>query len=147
VAVSGSAAALTEAENRFKEAGAKRFLRLQVAGPFHSPFMNEAAEAFAPVLETVQFNDPAVALFSNVTGKQITSGAEAKALAIRQITESVRWTHEEASLAELQPQALLETGPGKVLQGLWRDTENAAPCYPAGTAADINELLKENQSQ
>jgi len=141
--VSGSAAALAEAENRFKEAGAKRFLRLQVAGPFHSPFMKEAAEAFAPALESVVFNDPAIPVFSNVTGKQLLTGAEAKALALRQIVEGVRWTGEEAALAALQPEALLETGPGKVLQGLWRDTGSAIPCYAAGTATEIDELTKE----
>jgi len=142
VVVSGSARALKEAEERFKEAGAKRCIRLQVAGPFHSPFMKEAAEAFAPVLETTTFNDPVIKIFSNVTGKQILTGAEAKALAPRQITEGVRWTEEEAALAALAPDALLETGPGKVLQGLWRDSGNTAPCHAAGTAAEINELLK-----
>jgi len=144
VAVSGSAAALAEAETRFKEAGAKRCIRLQVAGPFHSPFMKEAAETFAPVLDGVTFNDPSIKVFSNVTGQQILTGAEAKALALRQIVEGVRWTDEEAALAALEPEALLETGPGKVLQGLWRDTGSAVPCYTAGTAADILELTKES---
>jgi [acyl-carrier-protein] S-malonyltransferase len=90
VVVSGSAAALGAAEERFKDAGAKRFIRLQVAGPYHSPFMKEAAEAFAPALEKVEFKDPAIPLFSNVTGKQVQTGAEAKSLALRQIVESVR---------------------------------------------------------
>lgn len=140
VVVSGSGAALAEAETRFKEAGAKRVIRLQVAGPFHSPFMKEAAEAFAPVLEKVNFSDPAIPFFSNVTGKQVSNGAEAKALALRQIVEGVRWTDEEAAVAKLEPAAVLETGPGKVLQGLWKDTGSAAPAYGAGTAAEIKEL-------
>jgi [acyl-carrier-protein] S-malonyltransferase len=140
VVVSGSAAALDEAEKRFKDAGARRVIRLQVAGPFHSPFMKEAADAFASTLEKVTFNDPSVLLFSNVTGKQIQSGAEAKALALRQMVEGVRWTDEEAALAGLKPKALLEVGPGKVLQGLWKDTGSEAPCYTAGTAAEINEI-------
>ena len=144
VVVSGSAAALEEAEKRFKEAGARRVLRLAVAGPFHSPFMKDAAEAFAATLDKVTFSDPVIPLFSNVTGKQIQSGAEAKALAQRQIAEGVRWTDVEASLAALQPEALFEAGPGKVLQGLWRDTGSTVPCNAAGTAADINELTKIN---
>jgi len=140
--VSGSAAALAEAEKRFKEAGARRFRRLQVSGPFHSPFMKEAAEAFAPALESVVFNDPVIPVFSNVTGKQLRTGAEAKALALRQIMEGVRWTSEEAALAALRPEAFLETGPGQVLQGLWRDTGSEIPCYAAGTAAEIDQLTK-----
>ena len=144
--VSGSAAALAEAENRFKAAGAKRVIRLQVAGPFHSPLMAEAAKAFAPTLESVAFNDPGITLFSNVTGKAIRSGAEAKALALRHIVEGVRWTDVEAALAEMQPDALLEAGPGKVLQGLWKDMPftgangNEIPIFAAGTAEDISIL-------
>jgi [acyl-carrier-protein] S-malonyltransferase len=134
--VSGTAAALAEAEKRFKEAGAKRFIRLQVAGPFHSPFMREAADAFAPALESAPFHDPEIAVFSNVTGKRVGSGAEAKALALRQICEGVRWTDEEAAIAALNPDAVFETGPGKVLQGLWRDTGSPVPCYGAGTAEE-----------
>jgi len=142
VAVSGSAEALEEAEKRFKEAGARRFMRLAVAGPYHSPFMKDAAEEFNEALDRVEFKDPVIPLFSNVTGKQIQSGSEAKALSRRQILEGVRWTDEEAALAQLQPEALLEVGPGQVLQGLWRDSGSTIPCYGAGTAAEIDRLEK-----
>jgi [acyl-carrier-protein] S-malonyltransferase len=105
--------------------------------------MKAAAEAFAPALERVSFNDPALPLFSNVTGKRISTGAEAKALAPRHMTEPVRWTAVEAALAELDPGAVLETGPGQVLRGLWRDTGSAVPCYGAGTAAEIEAAAAE----
>jgi [acyl-carrier-protein] S-malonyltransferase len=143
VAVSGSAAALAEAEKRFKEAGAKRFMRLAVAGPYHSPFMKEAADVFAPYLEKVHFSDPKIPIFSNVTGKQVLTGNEAKGLAIKQIVEPVRWTDEEALMVKFEPKELLETGPGKVLQGLWKDLGSAIPCYSAGTAAEIDELYND----
>jgi len=142
VVVSGSAAALAEAETRFKEAGARRFIRLQVAGPFHSPFMKEAAEAFALILEQVPFNDPVAVLFSNVTGKIVQSGAEAKALALRHITEGVRWTDEEAAIQQSCTglEVCLEVGPGKVLQGLWGETGSEIPCLAAGTVSDIENI-------
>jgi len=141
LAVSGTAAALTEAEARFKEAGAKRVIRLQVAGPFHSPLLKDAAEAFAPVLEGVTFNDPTIALYSNVAGKLVASGAEAKKLALAQITSPVRWVDEEAALIAAGGfAACLEVGPGKVLQGLWKDSGSELPCYAAGTVEDIGKL-------
>ncbi|MDR2629344.1 MAG: ACP S-malonyltransferase [Spirochaetaceae bacterium] len=140
VVVSGTAAALAEAETRFKEAGARRVVRLQVAGPFHSPLMSQAVEAFGPVLAATEFKNPSIPLFSNVSGSRISSGAEAKALALRQITCPVRWTTEEGAIAALDIDAVLETGPGKVLQGLWKDVETGIPCFAAGTAADIETL-------
>jgi [acyl-carrier-protein] S-malonyltransferase len=139
--VSGTAAALTEAETRFKEAGAKRVIRLQVAGPFHSPLLAEVTDAFGPVLEGVTFNDPKLPLYSNVSGKQITSGAEAKKLALAQITSPVRWVDEEAAISAAGGfSACLEVGPGKVLQGLWKDSGSEVPCYAAGTIEDITKL-------
>jgi len=138
--VSGAAAALTEAETRFKDAGAKRVIRLQVAGPFHSPLMADAAQAFAPVLESVTFNNPAVPLYSNVTGNKITSGEEAKKLALQQITSPVRWVEEEAAVAEADIAGCLEVGPGKVLQGLWKDSGSGMPCYLAGTVEDAGKI-------
>jgi len=144
LAVSGTAAALAEAETRFKAAGAKRVLRLQVAGPFHSPLMADAAKAFRPALEAVTFRDPVTTVFSNVTGKKINSGDEAKKLALFQITSPVCWVEEEAAIAACGYEACLEVGPGKVLQGLWKDSTPAdsggIPVFAAGTADDISKL-------
>jgi [acyl-carrier-protein] S-malonyltransferase len=142
VAVSGTAEALDAAQRRFKEAGARRVVPLQVAGPFHSPLMAAAAAAFAPELEKTAFQDPALPCYSNVSGAMLGSGAEAKALALRQLCEPVRWIGEEAALAARGGlEAVLEVGPGKVLLGLWRDTGSAIPCYPAGAKEDIQKLL------
>lgn len=143
VVVSGTAAALTTAKTRFKEAGAKRVLRLAVAGPFHSPLIADAAARFAPVLESVVFHDPLIPFYSNVSGKQVKTGAEAKQLSLRQITEPVRWVEEETALAsQVGIGAALETGPGKVLHGLWKDLGCAIPCFAAGTVADIDKLVE-----
>jgi [acyl-carrier-protein] S-malonyltransferase len=144
VVVSGTAAALTEAETRFKEAGAKRVIRLQVAGPFHSPLMADAAEAFKPVLSAAVFRDPVVPIYSNVTGKLIPSGEEAKKLALLHITNPVRWVEEEAAIAAASTKAVadacLEVGPGKVLQGLWKDSGSEIQVFAAGTVEDIGKL-------
>ncbi|MDR0761177.1 MAG: ACP S-malonyltransferase [Treponema sp.] len=141
--ISGVAAALEQAAVKFKEAGARRVLPLAVAGPFHSPLMDSAAAAFAPVLEAAPFKDPAIPCYSNVSGGLVVSAAEAKVLALRQITEPVRWTAEEAAVAARgDVEAVLETGPGKVLQGLWRDAGSAIPCYAAGARESIEKLLQ-----
>ncbi|MDR3247992.1 MAG: ACP S-malonyltransferase [Treponema sp.] len=146
--VSGTAEALALAEERFKTAGARRVIRLQVAGPFHSPLIAGAAEKFLPVLDGVNFKDPTLPFYSNVTGKRVSSGAEAKKLALAQITRAVRWTDEEKAIQDAGIDCALEAGPGKVLQGLWKDsldaeagdTDSAPPCYLAGTTTDIAAL-------
>jgi len=139
--VSGTAGALAEAENRFTAAGAKRFRRLEVAGPYHSPFMAQAAKEFKPYLEKVAFKDPRIPLYSNVSGARVLSGEEAKRLALLQITSPVRWVDEEAAImAAGGIDACLEAGPGTVLQGLWRDSGAEIPCYAAQTVPDISKI-------
>jgi [acyl-carrier-protein] S-malonyltransferase len=139
--ISGTQAALEQAKPKFLEAGARRVLPLAVAGPFHSPLMQSAADAFTSVLERTSFSDPAIPLYSNVTGRQIENAAEAKRLALLQITHPVRWTEEEAAVqAAADFEAVIECGPGKALQGLWRDSGSTVPCYLAGTMKDIKEI-------
>ncbi|MCQ2577840.1 MAG: ACP S-malonyltransferase [Treponema sp.] len=128
--VSGTFDALEKVEAAAKEAGARRALRLAVAGPFHSPLMQEAADNFEKAIADVTFNDPKITLFSNVTGKQATSGEEIKKDAVLHLTNPVRWTDEEAVLAKLMDESgeewsLLEPGVGSVLAGLWGKTPYA----------------------
>jgi [acyl-carrier-protein] S-malonyltransferase len=139
--VSGRALGL--AGERFMAAGARRVVPLRVAGPFHSPLMAEAAEECRPVFEGIPFGDPAIPVYSNVTGGRIPSGAAAKKLALEQITAPVRWTAEEGALLETGMELALETGPGRVLQGLWKDAACPPPCYAAGTAAEIDKLFED----
>lgn len=138
--LSGTAESLEKGEEVFKAEGARRVVRLAVAGPFHSPLMSKAAEEFLPVIEKTSFKEPAVPLFSNVTGKQVKSLSELKENACKHLTHPVLWTLEESEFQKLQPEMVLEVGPGKVLSGLWADTGYPVPCQLAGTLQDINNL-------
>ena len=146
--VSGTAEGLDTAERLCKEAGAKRFIRLAVAGPFHSPLMAEAAEAFETELAGIHFADPIIPIFSNVTGTLITSGAEAKKNAVLHLTHPVLWTDEEKEIASFisgfETCRLLEVGPGNTLTNLWRDSGYASenfPALPTGTLENLQKVL------
>ena len=146
--VSGTFDALDKVEAAAKEAGARRAVRLKVAGPFHSPLMQAAAVEFEKFLADVKFNDPKIHLFSNVTGGKVIDGDQAKKAAVLHLTHPVLWTDEEACLAGvikedgIENSAVLEVGPGKVLAGLWSQTEFGAgiAATPVNTAETINTL-------
>jgi [acyl-carrier-protein] S-malonyltransferase len=141
VVISGTKEAITAAEPVLKQAGAKRIIALQVAGPFHSPLMQKAADDFGGFLSGIDFHDPVKPCYSNVTGNVVTSGAEVKRNALLHITNPVLWTTIEKNLSAEAPQLCLETGPGKVLSGLWDKGETASiPCKPAGTLEEINTI-------
>ena len=147
--ISGTAEGLSLAENLCKEAGAKRCVRLAVAGPFHSPLMEEAAKEFEEVLKSFDFKAPQIPVFSNVKGKQVKSGEEAKANAVLHLTHPVLWTSEEREIASLsgslKPCRLLEVGPGNTLCNLWRDSGFASDelaCSPTGTLEQLNKIIE-----
>ena len=143
--ISGTEAALEKAEAAAKEAGARRAVRLKVAGPFHSPLMQRAADEFEKAIAGVTFNNPTIKLFSNVTGKEETSGENAKKSAVLHLTHPVRWTDEEDVLAALVKAdggewKLYEPGPGQVLSGLWAKTAYAESlkCVPVNSAEALS---------
>jgi [acyl-carrier-protein] S-malonyltransferase len=141
--VAGTSEALAIAVSRFKDAGAKRVIRLAVAGPFHSPLIADAAEQFQPALESVTFRDPVIPCYSNVSGAVLSTGAEAKQRALEQITKPVRWLDEERAIAAQNGiEGVLETGPGTVLTSLWKEGGSPLPCVSAGTVAAIDQFLQ-----
>lgn len=146
--VSGTFDGLAKAEVAFKEAGARRALRLSVAGPFHCPLMQEAADNFKEAIKDVKFNNPKITLFSNVTGKEAVDGEEIKRDAILHLTNPVRWTDEEGVLAGKMSSdadntwSLIEPGVGAVLSGLWKKSEYSEKfnCTAVNSVETINSL-------
>ncbi|MCF7927923.1 MAG: ACP S-malonyltransferase [Spirochaetales bacterium] len=139
--LSGTAAGLAAAEPVCKEAGAKRFIRLKVSAPFHSPLLSEVQRRFAEVVKDYTFNNPKILLYSNVTGGRVDSGEQARQLAVEQIVSGVRWTDEEQAIVDDGFERCLETGPGKVLSGLWKAAGKEIKCSPAGTIEAIDSAL------
>ena len=124
----------------FEKAGAMRYIRLKTSGPFHSPLLEEARRGLQEALADYAFADPVKPVYSNVTGRRIGSGAEAKELCARQIVSTIRWVAEEQSLLDDGCDRLLETGPGTVLTGLWKSFYKKFKCEPAGKLEQIEAL-------
>ena len=141
IVISGTQEGLAEAEPVLKEAGARRVLRLKVSAPCHSPLLDEAKEKFSGYLDGLNFKDPVKALYSNVSGALVTSGAEAKDLALKQIVSSVLWVDEEKNILADGYERIIETGPGKVLSGLLKSAGSDIPAQLCGTVEQIEEII------
>jgi len=142
IVISGTQNGLDKADKLFEDAGALRFVRLKVSGPFHSPLMAKAKKGMAEYLEGIEFSDPVKPVFANVTGEKITSGDEARKLCVEQIVSPVRWVATEEKLLEMNFDQILEVGPGKVLSGLWKSFSKSIRCNPAGTSEAIAGIQK-----
>ena len=119
VVISGTVEAVETILNTVK---AKRAVKLNVSGAFHSPLMAAAATEFQGVLEQVSFNDAKVPILSNVDPTPTTDAALLKQRLVQQMTGSVRWREISLQLPELGIETVVEVGPGKVLTGLIKRT-------------------------
>lgn len=118
VILSGPLDALAKAEEVAKAAGAKRALRLNVAGPFHTPAMKPAAEAVQTFLSEHPLANLAVPCTMNATAAATQTGEDVAANLVKQITSPVRWRESMVSLAEAGITHVIECGAGKVLSAM-----------------------------
>jgi [acyl-carrier-protein] S-malonyltransferase len=147
IVISGTQEGLGAAERVLKDAGARRVMRLKVSAPCHSPLLDEAKVKFSDYLGGLDFKVPLKPLYSNVTGKIVSSGSEARDLALKQIVSSVLWVDEEKSILADGYDRMLETGPGKILSGLLKSVTSDIAALPCGTVEQIEEAVSaSNQS-
>jgi [acyl-carrier-protein] S-malonyltransferase len=143
VVVSGEIAGVERAMELAKGAGARRALRLSVSGAFHSPLMEPAEIAFTGAVRRTDFADPDFPVYSNVTAGPCTSGSDARALLLRQLTSPVRWSAEVRAMNGAYPDSLyVELGPGNVLCGLVSRTVPGARTLAVAAPADVDKLAQ-----
>ena len=123
------------------KAAGGRALPLKVSGGFHSPFMAEAAEKFGEALETAVFSEPAMLLYSNVTGQPYEGSP--KALLQKQICSPVRWETIIRSMIEHGADTFIEVGPGNVLQGLIKKIDSNVRVFGVSDAESLNTTIRE----
>lgn len=118
--ISGEIKAVEEACAKLTEAGAKRALILQVGGAFHSPLMEPARAELASAIESTQFNHPTCPIYQNVNALPVTDPILIKANLLAQLTAPVKWTQIMMAMNDHGLSEVIEVGPGKVLQGLFK---------------------------
>ncbi len=148
VVVSGDVSAIDRASPLFTEAGAKRVVRLDVSGAFHSPLMEPAVAGLREELQQAAFADPRFPVISNVRAQPIRDAATARALLVEQLTAPVRWAESVATLTGLGVSQFVELGPGSVLRGLnRRNAPREALSVSAGEPDEIEGLLQKLSPQ
>lgn len=139
IVISGRKNGVEKAVQALKENGVSKVIVLQVDGAFHSRLMTPAAEAFTPLLAEVSFSAPTCALVQNFTGGEVYSTEDIRANLAAQVTGSVRWEQCLQTILNTGVEALVELGPGKVLNGFMKRVDRRFPVY---NVADVVTLAK-----
>ena len=115
VVLSGSSEAL---DNLSKEITCKRFLKLNVSGAFHSPFMQEPSAKFSEYLKDIKFNNPSFPVISNSDPSLSSDPIELEIRFKNQMCNGVRWRETMDLMAQDSDLHIVEIGPSNVLSGL-----------------------------
>lgn len=148
IVITGEETAVDKACEALKEAGAKRCVKLNVSGPFHSPLLKEAGEELFKVLETVELSEMKIPYLTNVTGDYVENTTQVKELLKEQVSSSVRWQQNVEKMIADGVDVMIEVGPGKTLSGFLRkiDKEKKVTMYNVEHIEDLNKLLESERT-
>ena len=118
--ISGSFKGIDIACQKLTEIGARRALKLQVGGAFHSPLMKPAKEELEIAINETTFNKGLYPIYQNVNASAVISPNQIKENLIKQLTAPVKWTQIMGNMLNDGVTEVVEVGPGKVLQGLFK---------------------------
>lgn len=134
--ISGTIAGVDAACEKLTAAGAKRALKLNVGGAFHSPLMEAARVELEHAIVHTEIKEPVCPIYQNIDAKPYTDPAKIKHNLIAQLTGPVRWTQTVQHMIEDGATSFTEVGPGNVLQGLVKKVDRAMPTASAALAQE-----------
>mmetsp|Transcript_13552 Transcript_13552/g.22321 ORF Transcript_13552/g.22321 Transcript_13552/m.22321 type:complete len:181 (+) Transcript_13552:4140-4682(+) len=141
VVVSGTAEGIAMASAEAKRRKAKRVLKLEVQGAFHSGLMNPASEGLKAVIEKTHITDPPrTELVMNVPGSIIKSSEDVRRNLILQLTNPVRWSKCIKTIEEQGVSAYIEVGTGDVLTALNRKLNVKAETISLDSVSALDKL-------
>lgn len=123
--ISGEMNAIDIAIEKLTAAGARRAIKLPVGGAFHSPLMESAKNELKNAIDHTLFIHPICPIYQNVSGEAVIDAEQIKANLIAQLTAPVKWTQSMKNILENKNIEVIEVGPGKVLQGLFKKVDRS----------------------
>ena len=140
IVITGQQEAVEEAAVKRKEAGARRTMMLNVDGPFHSPFLQEASYELKKELESVKFTPLSIPYVTNVTAEEVTDIQETMPLLCQQIYSPVRFMQSLSHMLEIGVDLFVEIGPGRTLSGFLKKIDRQANVINVSSFADVEKV-------
>lgn len=144
VIITGPEVEVNNAAVMCEKAGAKRCMRLNVSGPWHSRCMTHARKEFDPILQKCVFKDPKIPVVNNVDAKILERGSEIPGKLSSQICSPVLWRQSMERLIERGFDHFVEVGPKRVLRGLMRRIDRSAKVLNVEDEASLASFLQAN---
>ena len=132
--VTGAEAGVNNAASGFEAAGATKLTPIAVKTPSHTHLLKTASAAFAETLAPYTQGNLLFPVISAVTGKMAFTGRDAAAALATQISSMLHWDDALETIVEMQPDVVLEIGPGNALSKMLSEF---APSIPVRSVCDF----------
>lgn len=137
IVIAGHLQAVEKAEKLAIDKGAKRVIRLNVSGPFHTELLKPASEKLNQELKNITLNEPKIPVVTNLTGDLI--GHDLIDTLTKQVMSPVKWEQSINKLTDLGVDTFVEIGPGKTLTSFVKKINKNVSTY---NIEDLNSLEK-----
>jgi len=137
--VSGEVRGVEKAMELARADGAKRAIRLDVSGAFHSSLMTEALSGLEKQLDEIRISDAACPVVTNVSASGTQDREEIRRCLKNQLIKPVMWQDSIQYIARAGVNRFVEVGPGKVLCRLLKKIDDSL----AGAHVDGYEEMKD----
>ncbi len=114
-----------------------RVIPLQVAGAFHTRYMEPAVAHLHDVASGLATSDPTLPIWTNRDGTPVGNGAAFLELLVGQVSSPVRWDLTMASLADADVTGIVELAPAGALVGLAKRGLKGVPSVAVKTPDDL----------
>jgi [acyl-carrier-protein] S-malonyltransferase len=119
-----------------------RVVPLQVAGAFHTRYMEPAREHLQTQASAFVATDPTIPLWTNRDGSRVTDGALFLQLLVGQVASPVRWDLCMESFSATGVTGLIELAPAGALVGLAKRGLKGVPTVAVRTPDDLPAALE-----
>lgn len=141
IVISGEQAAVEQAAENLKQAGAKRVVPLKVSGPFHSSMLKSAGEQLGEILKEIEIHNISIPYLANVTAKYVTEAEQVKPLLQQQVSSSVRWEQTIRKMLQDGVDTFIEIGPGKTLTGFMKKIDRSVRTMNVEKLEDLEKVI------
>ena len=143
IVIAGYADETAACAETLKEKGARRLVKLNVSGAFHTPLMQTAADQLKTYANSLTFNKPLMPVYSNTSAGILPDDMNWPHYLSVHMCSSVRWVDTLQAAAAGGQSTFIEFGPGKVLTGLVKKTLRESVVFNVETPDDLKKLTRD----
>lgn len=141
IVITGSAAAVENAAERLKAAGAQKTVLLKVSGPFHSPFLRTAGEELKKEIGKIQIHPLNIPYVANVTAEKVEEEQEISGLLSRGVYSPVKWQQSVEYMIAEGVDTFIEIGPGRTLSGFMKRINRKVSMHRISAWEDVQKVV------